>query len=637
MTSRRATSSLRIRLKRLLYTTFPIWIAIVLAVSIVVPAQFLTPCGEVFDNPWKVGLTLVRTTGRHFGTDFIFTYGPLGVLGSRMRLPSEYLPVLVMDMYLLTHLTYVLVALFGKRISIAATAILLTALFATSGQLLGEEQSMTLLVLNLFSTALFLHTKSKAHLFLAGTSSMLAMFTKVSAGFVSCGFFGAALLVDAVHTRNLTQLLKRALLYAASLLLVARLLNVDLVQYVRTALPIITGYDEAMMLPLPLAQSFPYVVTLCLLIYLRVIWSVGVAARQSRETLPVLALSLLFTFVLFKQAFTRADPWHIRAFFMFLPLSLGIFLIPLPAAKRGRLGIPVAGFALACFLLHGSWTPPRQNKTPERFLPILGYFSSMLDYPKVAECVFHTEAPLSEEMLATIGESTVDSIPHDVAPVFNAKLNYRSRPIIMGYSTYDRFLDGLNAQFFRSEKAPQYIIYSPEAIDSRHPFADEARMKLAILEWYDVLQEDPSTRRLLLKRRPIPRRVEVKEIGATAHSLSDTIEIPKSSNPIMAQVDIRYTMAGKAQGILAKYPILYLQLETAPPTTPSPKWKTIKRTLTDGFIVSPYVHDSATAKRFFSPELPAKDSVARFSLSASNPAAIESPITVRFFEILTHE
>lgn len=493
------------RLNLLLNRTIPTWVAIVSAISILVPARFLVPCSEVSDNPWKVGLTLVRTAGRHFGTDFIFTYGPLGVLGSRIQLPSEYLPVLAMDIFLLTHLICIFVALFDTRISLASTATVLLALCATSGQLLAEEQSMTLIVLNLFSVALFLQTRHRGQLFLAGVSSIVALFTKVSAGFVTCGLFVAVLIIDAVTTRNFLRGFARGCLYGGGVLFGSWLLNVDLWPYLVAALPIITGYDEAMMRPLPSAGLLPIIIGAYLFAYVLTIITISVTPGQKRKLLPYLALSLIFSFVLFKQSFTRADSWHMRALFQFAPLSLGIFLIPLQPTRRGRLGIPVAGLAITSILMSPLWPPAKRYSAAMNLPPIFGYLSSITEYPKASECVFLPATPLSEEILATIGSSSVDSIPHDVAPLFNAKMRYHSRPILMGYSTYDKFLDGLNANFFRSSPAaPEFILLSPEAIDSRHPFADELQMKLAILEWYNVVHLESTTQPLLLKRRLTP-------------------------------------------------------------------------------------------------------------------------------------
>ena len=106
---------------------------------------------------------------------------------------------------------------------------------------------------------------------------------------------------------------------------------------------------------------------------------------------------------------------------------------------------------------------------------------------------------------SAVGGSSVDVIGLEQAVVLLNDLNYRPPPVFQGYQACTRKLEELNVAFYRSNQAPEFVLFKLQSIDGRFPTLDNSRVLLDLLHRYQfVLEEDgflllqqkiPSTRR----------------------------------------------------------------------------------------------------------------------------------------------
>lgn len=102
-------------------------------------------------------------------------------------------------------------------------------------------------------------------------------------------------------------------------------------------------------------------------------------------------------------------------------------------------------------------------------------------------------ARLDAQTLAIIGNGSVDAYPWEISFIPANNLNWRPRPVFQSYFTYTPWLDSRNEAFFRSDRAPMFLLWDTiyganlESIDGRYLLNDEPLTIIQILSNYSVL------------------------------------------------------------------------------------------------------------------------------------------------------
>ena len=167
-------------------------------------------------------------------------------------------------------------------------------------------------------------------------------------------------------------------------------------------------------------------------------------------------------FVLYKQAFVRADINHIKDFFIFLPLLIFTNKELLTNVKNilsNILILIVISFTVLYFYLNFD-----KNFNIETKLNKSDYVTAFKNFDQESGINIHTNNfPLPNEILARIGKNSVDIFPWNIQLLLENKLNYLPRPVIQSYTVYTPYLEDLNFNHYNSPNAPQYVIYEFES------------------------------------------------------------------------------------------------------------------------------------------------------------------------------
>lgn len=490
------------------------------------PDRFYIDPAPGLDNSWQIALNLAFKFHLVFGKSFVFTYGPLGVLVSRLPISVPFMVYFLFDLYFGITLILILRDIFRKHFSYGLV------IFLFLGFTLASYQMPDLVYLLYFLFYLFAFIKEPGRpglIIQAALLSIIGFYIKVSGGTVQVMLFLTALAYVFIRRKiGWKPVLLILVIYLTVIGLSARLLHVYLPGYLRSSLELIRSYNDAMVIGITDATViYAWLALAIILVVLSWIGYTLVRSVRRKEWLPyadelfiygILAASIYF---LFKATFVRADD-HIAGFYRNIALLAGfLFLYCPPIVKRKFAAIACTLILLASVwalnALNGNYEPvvriARLTFLSEKIKDIGHYFGSMAHYGRElarSEGLDSTD----NEWKRIIGNSTVDIVPIDISLAYFSGLHYDPRPVIQSYSTYNGYLDNLNYQKYISPSAPEYILYETSVTDSRYLFFDEAWTKLAMLRHYTLIGKFKQF--LVLKRREQPViapeiRKEVKE------------------------------------------------------------------------------------------------------------------------------
>ncbi len=284
------------------------------------------------DGSWAIGLHLARQAGLEYGTDFVFTYGPLGWLTSRLPIDAEVWPLVLFDVVFIIHMGAILWVAVGKRLH-WPRMVLLTGLVVTHRLTAGTELPFVFYFFTLAYLAWHRRTANPWALMGASVMAVFTFYLKANVGLI--GVCSVAFYAMAQGVLGQLPILSSLLTLAGLSGLVALsawALPVQLVPYLQAQWHLIDSFNDVMYL-----SDSSRMTKISLLLVLAsgvwLSWQMGRLVR-SRSLLEVLRrdgvlLSLvgLQVFVLFKEGFVRGDVGHIGLFYKYALLPLSVVVL----------------------------------------------------------------------------------------------------------------------------------------------------------------------------------------------------------------------------------------------------------------------------------------------------------------------
>jgi hypothetical protein len=161
---------------------------------------------------------------------------------------------------------------------------------------------------------------------------------------------------------------------------------------------------------------------------------------------------------------------------------------------------------------------------------------------------------------AIVGDATVDMIGNEQAFVLFNGFNYRPRPAFQSYLPYTGRMARLNEEFFRSERAPEYVLQKMDTIDHRLPSLEDSLSTRYVYYHYRYLLEENTM--LLWKRAEHDPSLDERELIETRKvGFNEPVAVPdRGDNPVWAEVVVKQSLLGKIRGFLYKAPILTMEV-----------------------------------------------------------------------------
>lgn len=495
------------------------------------------------DMSWGAGLQMAIKDGIAFGSDVVFTYGPLGFLALPVNWFTDLASIAFVWQVLL-HFSLCLALVWALRRSIGAALATLVAFIAIAIFPFIEiafpiALALCVLALRKDRPDHAIWIVAIAGAFFAAVLSLM----KLSIGppvLVMCALamFGAR--------ASRVQLASFAAVFIASfvgLWLASGQALGDLIDYATNGRQIISGYSEAM----TAADGSPNERVVRLLV--AVVVAIGFTAganfagyRDRRARWFGTAIAALMAFVLFKEGVVRMDPPHLSIYLS--TMVLGWLALPWERTRFSR-GLLAAGTVA----LVAAAVPAAQTIRPGMIDNDLNAVAGIEEAVDETALFFDTDKrsiraeltkvfmqntyKLDDQTLAELEGHTVSVEPWEIAIAWAYDLDWQPLPVFQGYSAYTRELDELNAAAVSSDSGPDRILRAEVpaafgsdpalAIDDRYPAWDPPAQALAELCHFEPLHTQGAYQ--VLGRVP-DRCSEPVEVGSVEAADGEAVAVP---------------------------------------------------------------------------------------------------------------
>jgi hypothetical protein len=478
------------------------------------------------DPSWVSGVNYVNLKGLVWGKDFVFTLGPLSYLGTRVGWGQSGLDFILFDLFCSINFLIIFFKNYTRSKNKIITAIFIFAIALILPPYLGSLYSFILLSFLLFWIKESIDNKGHLPYFFQIIILVLLFYLKFNTGLISFVLFISAIAYKLIFKKGnpiflvLYLILPGVLIYFTSIAL-----KVSLPDYIETALSIVSGYNDVMYFSRKFCDRHVFTF-ICLLIPL------GILAYQLFKegkknlfyNLFVLFLFSVSAFVLFKQAFVRADESHVREFFyciLFIVFCITDFHLNIGNKYRYGLVFVLLGISL----FYTNKLDPNAFSLTQK-ISKKGYIEGYQNFtPLSGFRLFPNGNQFPDTIKNAIGNNAVDAYPWNTQVLLENKLNFTPRPVFQAYAAYTPELEQLNFEYYSSSKAPKFVIYDYCSIDERYPLFDESKLNLLLATNYtcrDTLAVN--NRQQLLLEKTSDKKITLIPIREYAMNLGDPLK-----------------------------------------------------------------------------------------------------------------
>jgi len=460
-----------------------LWAALV-TVSVYPLSASVEP-GAKLDESWIAALYLAAGRGLDYGTEIVFTYGPLGYLTvPRIISPGMFAAAIAYVIAAYAAAAYAIVA--TARRTLGLVAAVLIAVFTLSGfRIVATEDTVQVATASaaLLAVAALLQAdslrRSRWWWWIVAAAGVLAAFhalIRLNVGLLVVLLAALAIVAGAAPGRRLRSAGLLGATFGAALVVLWTALGQDLGtlrDYVLRSYEVVKGYSEAMGYEEG-ARSSDYVVAAFVTVALLgvAVWSARRLGRCRGGAL--VAAIALFEYSWFKQGFVRHEPAHHVLMFFGVAIPAALAAARPPARWPVIATVLIAAGAWAFVARSGldGFTGAGTSWASYRELPAV-LRSADARLPQLRQDVRNQEA-LDAETLRLLQGHTVHIAPSETVVAWAyPELRWHPLPTLQHYLGYTPALDRLNVDALAdSRRAPERILRSvPELRLSESPAA----------------------------------------------------------------------------------------------------------------------------------------------------------------------
>ncbi len=553
-------------------------IAIFLYICLIAYPPRYHPIAAGTDGSWAYALNYAH--GRHlvFGKEAGFNYGPLGYLIMPMPVGRNLAEGIAFQLGIWASFAGLLAWLtFWRKFSLVRLALLAVGLVAggTSFRMFGYsggDTFLVFLVLLLLGCAL---TSTHWQIFYAFALALSAVLFFVKFSSVISVISAMALFVAALVLRDRRRVWHGALGLAlwpvavcASSCLVLEPSPAVWWHYARVGLEISSGFSVTMSeLSAPGAAAAALVMLAA--------WIIGAALLYwCQEASWPLAFACIGPLALeYKHSFVR-EAGHAQIFLFFLPLAWGAVAFYTEFSRK-KLWYLAAAFALPAAAWCSAYSEDRQGRLlmqplwqPSAALDSLQRLGEIMRFTNLRRRLESASAQgtgpdrLPPDALQRIAGASVAPFPMECGYAAANRIDMRLFPTPQMYQAYTPFLDRWDAEFLEDPRsAPVYILFDWETIDGRHPLLDVPATAQAMYRHYEF--DGMYGTHMLLLRRKAPRFGFWRPGAMREISLSEPLRIPRSDQPLIARIYLRWNLSGQLLKLFFRVPEVRLILTSA--------------------------------------------------------------------------
>lgn len=557
------------------------------------------PIQSGLDPSWQAALAYSAAHGLSFGSDVLFTGGPLSFLYTRQFSSEFAYATAIVSLSTVVFLAISIAALSDGRGSIVKAG----AAFLSLGLTILTIDSIFLLVPLLMGLH-GLKAGREGRGFIAFTGAFL------SGIIVLAKFSVFPVAVLTVLTLDAMAAFKRRIPFSTLFLIAGmsigwvasgQAIN-ELPSFIAASMEVSTGYSSAMSIasddgPLELVGwlciSALFVSTLLVSTFL--------CRQEFGFVLPIARLIVIggYFFVAFKAGMVRHD---LHSLIAWGALTAAVAFAALAFRDLPRLTTTCLTLLAALLVLPGHLLLYREHQiipsvsVPDMIASTLGDARALTNFVAKPSIWFDDLVTRNEASAAAIRQQarvpsldgTVDIIPSEQADLIANNLAYSPRPTVQEYTTYSSKLIARNRAFFSGARAPDHLILQPGSIDGRHPASAEGPLWPLFFSRYEPVQSSPLG--LVLKKRETPIPDVLKQPIETSADFGHEISFPATDQAWMVSIDIRPTLLGRLVDLVYRPPMTQVTINYINGT--SQTYRIIPGMTGDGMLISPEVRTS---------------------------------------------
>ncbi|MBF0320571.1 MAG: hypothetical protein HQL01_12290 [Nitrospirae bacterium] len=550
----------------------PRLIVIAIAAILTIPLLLMALSGEM-DDSWRYAIHKAKLDGLVFGTDIVFTFGPLGYLTYPVYIDRGlWLNTLLFSVA--THLLFWgAIYYFLKRhraglagtIYIAAGIVVfmqaITALYSR------PNESYYYFYLFIFAYG-YVSEKEENITFLGAIAALSALFfyIKFSYAIAVCLMFMAFVLLLAKERRHKEAALGVIFYFSFTVALGLIMIGSPgaLAMYFYNSYAIVDGYVDGMAVDGPRWKLLAAV--LAWAVYGGFFLLRSIVRKQFGDTrYLVLALGILFVNYKHSAGNGAIFEWD---FFATWAIVFSLYYIIRADTgdsrwiKYAALAFSATLITVSVFAFHSTATTVRQVLTSraaqiQAAVELLKNKNSPMPHELNMQrlSAYYKLSPSTVELLRS---HTVDIFTVDAVLAQYYTLKYRPRPTIQSYSAYTAYLDMLNARYLSEKGAPEFVLFAPKEFDSKSALLFEPATYRKILTNYSPVTKDGVF--WVLKKRGPAVFARQEDYPPVAASLGSMVNFHVDGRYHMfARIYVKYNILGEIIRVLYRAPNLYIQ------------------------------------------------------------------------------
>ena len=449
--------------------------------------------GPGIDPSWIASLMMAAHRGLTFGSQVVFTYGPLGFLDwGQFWQPHLAQIAYAFDLVLWFAMAFAAFHAIKPATGTVGALVVSAITIYVAG---GNGQTIFPFALPLIGASYVLRPERSSvrttaiALALLGAFASIEFLVKVSVGITMIPFMLVIALVAPGRTA------KNCLIAAGACLTTLLILWAACGQafsalpaYIRYAVDISGGYSAAMGSTDPTLYWQTAIAVVVLPAGMFAAWHTT-SGWTTRARGALVVLWAIIWFSAFKEGFVRHDAPHSLSFFSTALLAL--FAVPVKRESRATAIVSVAGAVLVTFAVQGAVGGPKVFNPVSNVSAFFTQLSDNADLSRAARIqdagrtTIRTVEPVAPQALSTIGHKSVAVYPTEQAQAWAYSMNWDPMPLLQAYQAYTSALDALDATFIRSAAAPKRILFAGTiSIDGRVGAFDDGATLRAILCHY---------------------------------------------------------------------------------------------------------------------------------------------------------
>lgn len=519
------------------------------------------------DPSWRMAIGRFFMEGRQFGTEVVFTYGPLGwamgktywgsdwgvLIGWHVVQALVFTAIIFWHAYRLTGYARVFFFTFFFLFGVSYQDAIHQIIMAFAGFELMRRNELSwrwssiawLVLLVILSLVKFTNLLLGAFLVIVAGALGLWKTRRASALIMPGAFFALFIVGWAACGQN----------------------PLNLPAYFVSSWEISQGYQDVMGLSCPSGQLYRGIALAGLMLaYLGInLLTSSDRIRTGALTLGVLALLYLN----WKHGYIRADGHQIGFFYVVLAVIVAspILFENAPRLRWLRHSLLTVTSVLA--VVSGDLVLPGLARgTLDNFQRTFnyhaGFFLGWNHGREVYEGKWKAERNNSDlrKTKETIGSGSVDVLGYEQAIALFNGFNYQPRPVFQGYSAYTPYLARLNRDYYTSDRAPDFVLFKSQTLDSRLAMMDDPHVLRLLVQRYNYLASEQGF--TLWQRKPGPfdaAAVEPKPLRTTTVKFGESVDLADlAEQPLWAEIDYGFSLLGRLRRFLFRPPVVLIRI-----------------------------------------------------------------------------